>query len=93
MLVDLLATGKLAKWSLVSIIPMYFRPVDEVFVKPTTAKKIVTQLEIGELQYNPRPSWAFYRVFRERINEMKAAVDPSLSPNSAAFTGFLMMSL
>ena len=93
MMVDLMVTWKLAKWSLISIVPMYFRPEYEVYVKPTTAKKIVEKLELSELQYKPRPSWEFYRVFRDRINEMKTRVDPSLSPNSAAFTGFLMMSL
>ncbi|MEM7209108.1 MAG: hypothetical protein AAF434_14895 [Pseudomonadota bacterium] len=93
MMLDMMATRQLAKWSLISIAPFYFNPVDDVYVKPTTAKKIVEKLEIKELLYKPRPSWEFYQIFRERINEMKAKVDKSLSPNSAAFTGFLMMSL
>jgi hypothetical protein len=62
-------------------------------VKPTTAKGIIRKLELDHLIYNPRPSWAFYEAYRETINEMKTRVHPSLSPNNAAFTGFLMMSL
>jgi hypothetical protein len=37
--IDILARGKLAKWSLITICPNYMKPLDEVFVKPTTAKK------------------------------------------------------
>ncbi len=93
MMVDLLVTQKMGKWSLMSILPFYFSPEAEVFVKPTTAKKVIDILELKGLQYKPRPTWDFYRVFREQINEMKTKVAPTLSPNSAAFTGFLMMAL
>ena len=91
-IVDVLSEGKLAKWSLLSICPMYYRPQKDVFVKPTTTKNVIRQFELKELEYKPRPSWAFYKGYREAITEMKAAVSPSLSPNNAAFTGFLMMS-
>ncbi len=84
---------KLAKWSLISIVPVYFRPQIDVFVKPTTAKGVISYFELDTLQYKPQPSWAFYAEFRDRIEEMKNAVDATLSPNNAAFTGFLMMSL
>ncbi len=90
---EILATGKLAKWSLVSICPFYLRPAWDVFVKPTTVKRIVHGLELRGLQYAPLPSWEFYEVFRDEINRMKQEVDPGLSPNNAAFTGFLMMTL
>jgi hypothetical protein len=90
---DILATRKLAKWTLMSIIPVYYDPGFEVFVKPTTVKGIIEKLELKNLQYIPTPSWQFYETFREQINQMKEKVDPSLSPNNAAFTGFLMMSL
>ena len=89
----LMATQKLAKWSLISICPFYLRPNEEVFVKPTTTKKIIRVLELGGLEYKPTPSWDFYGRFRNLVAEMKADVDVSLSPNNAAFTGFLMMSL
>ena len=93
MVVDLLGTRKLAKWPLISVCPMYFRPDHEVFVKPTTIKTMIDALELHELQYHPAPTWAFYAALRSRINEMKSMVDDSLSPNNAAFTGFLMMTL
>ncbi len=90
---EILKTGKLAKWSLVSICPFYLRPEWDVFVKPTTVKGIVHGLELRGLQYAPLPSWEFYEVFRDQVNRMKQEVDPGLSPNNAAFTGFLMMAL
>jgi hypothetical protein len=89
---DVLSDGKLAKWSLMTIHLHHFRPQQEVFVKPTTTKNVIRQFELEGLEYRPRPSWAFYERYRSVIDEMKAQVDPSLSPNNAAFTGFLMMS-
>jgi hypothetical protein len=91
-ILDLLSDGKLARWSLITIALVYFDLENEVFVKPTTAKAIINQLELEELLYKPRPSWDFYEKFRSTIIEMKSLVDPCLSPNNAAFTGFLMMS-
>lgn len=89
----ILAAGKLCKWSLLSVAPTYYRPVDEVFVKPTTAKGVVAQFELDGLKYHPTPSWDFYTQYRDSIMTMKQHVDPSLSPSNAAFSGFLMMSL
>ena len=90
--VEFLAERKLAKWSLVTIGLVYYRPQKEVFVKPTTAKNIVHKLEL-DLDYRPRPSWEFYEGYRKAILEMKSLVNPSLAPNNAALTGFLMMTL
>jgi hypothetical protein len=92
-ILDIMKIGKMAKWTLISICPVYFRPQEEVFVKPTTAKGVIAHFELESLLYRPQPYWAFYEEFRSVINQMKNEVDPSLSPNSAAFTGFLMMSL
>ena len=92
-ILHLLKMGKLAKWSLISICPVYFHPQREVFVKPTTAKGVIAYFELDELHYKPQPYWEFYVRYREIIQDMKTRVDPSLSPNSAAFSGFLMMSL
>jgi len=90
--VEFLAERKMAKWSLVTIGLVYYRPQKEVFVKPTTAKNIVQKLEL-DLDYKPRPSWEFYEGYRKAILEMKSLVSPSLAPNNAALTGFLMMTL
>lgn len=92
-LVEILAPYKLAKWSLVTILPNYYRPDAEVFVKPTTAKGVISHFGLEGLQYRPRPSWDFYRRYRAEILAMRKRVDPALAPNNAAFCGFLMMSL
>ena len=90
-LVELFGEAGLAKWSLLTVCPFYYRPDREVFVKPTTTKNVIRQFELEGLVYQPRPSWPFYVRYREAIAQMKAAVDPALAPNNAAFTGFLMM--
>ena len=92
-MLDCLSDYKLAKWSLISIIPFYFNPQESVFVKPTTAKKIIAFLEIEGLVYKPRPSWEFYQEFAQNIEMVKREVSPSLSPNNAALTGFMMMAI
>jgi hypothetical protein len=89
----ILQTGKLAKWSLMTICQAYFRPQVEVFVKPTTAKGIIQTFELEGLQYKPSPTWDFYERYRAAIKEMKTKVDPSLSPYNIAFTRFLMRSI
>lgn len=90
---DILRMEKLAKWSLMTIIPLYYAPQDEVFVKPTTAKGVIQFFELENLVYKPAPTWAFYEEFRRVITEMKNETSELLSPNNAAFTGFLMMAL
>ena len=92
-MVDVLVEGKLAKWTLLTVCQAYFRPDFEVFIKPTTAKGVIKTFELENLQYKPKPSWAFYNQYRQAINEMKSLVDPALSPSNAAFSGFLMMSM
>jgi hypothetical protein len=91
-LVDLLGDGGLAKWSLITVCPYYYRPDTDVFVKPTTTKNVIRQFQLDEPVYHPRPSWPFYARYRDTIAAMKAEVDARLAPNNAAFTGFLMMS-
>jgi len=92
-LVDLLKTEKIAKWSLLTIIPAYYAPTKEVFVKPTTAKGVIKHFEVDGLVYKPAPTWAFYKAYRSLINKTKKKVDKRLSPSNAAFSGFLMMSM
>ena len=90
--VEILARRKIAKWSVITIGLVYYKPNKEVFVKPTTAKTIVQKLQL-DLEYRPRPNWDFYKGYRDAIKEIKSRVDPSLSTNNAALTGFLMMTL
>lgn len=90
---EILLEGKLAKWSLMTICSLYMHPEVDVFVKPTTTKRVISYLEIEDVVYKPRPSWDFYARYRDIINDIKGKVDPSLGPNNAAFTGFLMVTL
>jgi len=92
-IVDLLGRYKLARWTLVSAVPFYFSPSREAFVKPSTARRIVTFLEIKDLHYHARPDWAFYEGYRKLILNIKKQVDPNLTPNNAAATGFLMSTM
>jgi len=91
MMLEILEKGKLAKWSLITIVPAYYKPDREVFVKPTTAKGIIDILSLENLEYKPRPSWTFYQEYRKQIDAMKTKVNKNLSPSNAAFSGFLMM--
>jgi len=92
-MLDILSLGQLAKWSIITICPLYFKPKDEVFIKPTTAKGIIEYFEIKELQYKPTPTYQFYKDYRALINQMKQEVDLKLSPGNAEFCGFLMMAM
>ncbi|NHI00262.1 hypothetical protein [Oceanimonas sp. MB9] len=91
-MLDLLRPARLAKWSLMTILPYYYAPRVEVFVKPTTTKGVIRFFELQGLVYNPTPSYPFYTTYREQIIEMRNMVDASLQQDNAAFTGFLMMS-
>ena len=93
LMLSLLREHKLAKWSLISALPLYYRPNEDVFVKPTTAKGVIEYFELEGLQYKPQPTWEFYVAYRDAILKMKNKTSESLSPNNAAFTGFLMMTM
>ncbi len=89
-MVSLLLDHKVAKWPVLTIIPLYVHPQDEVLVKPTNCKNAIAHFELQGLAYRPRPSWDFYRRYREAILEMKTHCDPAVAPDNAAFGGFLM---
>lgn len=89
----MLAHHKIAKWAVISVVPFYFAPTKEAFVKPTTAKGIIAYLNVEELEYRPTPSWEFYKGYLKLLVDIKKQVAPSLSPNNAALTGFLMVSV
>jgi len=92
-ILEILRRGKLAKWSLITIIPNYFYPDDEVFVKPTTAKGVINYFELQDLVYKPAPSWDFYQRYGLAIDKMKSLLEKDLAPSNAAFCGFLMMNM
>ena len=87
-----LSTRKLARWPLMTVLQSYYRPQKDVFVKPNTTKLIIEKLDL-DVTYSPKPSWDFYRQYRQAIKTMKASVSKDLQPNNAAFCGFLMISL
>lgn len=89
---DLLKSGKLAKWSLMTICQTYYHPQRDVLVKPMTVKGIIQYFELTDLHYRPTPSWEFYEAYRSTVHEMKSKVDSSLSPTNAAFSWFLLLS-
>lgn len=92
-ILGMLSHHKLAKWAVISVVPFYVAPQKEVFVKPTTAKGILRFLEVDDLVYKPTPSWEFYQGYRRLLEDIREAVVPTLAPNNAALSGFMMMSL
>jgi hypothetical protein len=92
-ILGMLSHHKLAKWAVISVVPFYFSPQKEAFVKPTTAKGILAYLEVSDLEYRPTPSWAFYKGYLNLLAEIKKEIVPTLSPNNAALSGFLMISI
>lgn len=93
LMAGLLKEYKLAKWPLLTVCPIYYRPSVEVFIKPTTAKAVIEYFGLEGLKYSPSPTFEFYRAYREQINQMKKELAASLSFDNAAFCGFLMMSI
>jgi len=89
-ILGMLTHHKIAKWPIISAVPYYLSPKQEAFVKPTTAKGIVAFLEVEDMQYKPMPSWEFYSAYLKLLRQVKKEVHPSLSPNYAALSGFLM---
>ncbi|MBP2636155.1 MAG: hypothetical protein H6Q72_2062 [Firmicutes bacterium] len=93
MMTGLLSEYKLAKWPLLTIYSIYYRPNTEAFIKPTTVKGIIEYFELTGLKYNSTPTYEFYASFREQILQMKQEVHTALQVDNAAFCGFLMMAL
>ena len=91
MILDLLKSEKLAKWTLMTVCQTYFHPQRDVFIKPTTVKRAINYFELENLEYRPTPSWAFYEGYRSAFLNMKSKVDSSLAPTNPAFSGFLRM--
>ncbi|MCH9671320.1 MAG: hypothetical protein K0U93_07720 [Gammaproteobacteria bacterium] len=93
LILGMLSPHKIAKWAVITAVPFYVAPRREVFVKPTTAKGILKFLEVDKPQYHATPSWTFYRGYQQLLAEIRREVPSNLSPNNAALSGFLMMSV
>lgn len=92
-LVEFLKQYNLAKWTIISVVLYYNDRQKEYFVKPTTTKNVIKYFEIKDLVYKPTPSFEFYNAYKKILNEMKKNVHKSLSPDNAAFTGFLRIGM
>lgn len=90
-LVDLLSGYKLAKWTLITVCLYYYAPNVEVFIKPTTTKMIIERFEFEGIKYSPKPTYAFYKAYKEQIISLKEKADDSVKEENAAFCGFLML--
>jgi hypothetical protein len=90
-LVSILQTGNIAKWPVVTVFGVYFKPTQDVLIKPTTVKRVIEYYELENIKYNSKPTYEFYKKYRDIINKMKVKVDDSFSTSNAAFSGFLML--
>lgn len=90
---SLLNEYKIAKWPLLTIFGVYYNPSVEILIKPTTVKQVIEYFELEGIKYSPKPSYEFYKAYRQQINLMKKQVDASLGKDNAAFSGFMMMTM
>jgi len=92
-LVEFLEQYKLAKWTLVSIVPYSINRQQEYFIKPTTTKSIIKYLELKDLVYKPKPTFAFYEHYTKALDEMKPKLDRTLRFDNAVYTGFFKIAI
>lgn len=92
-LVEFLEQYHLAKWTLISIVPYSINRQSEYFIKPTTTKNIIKYFELNDLIYKPKPSYEFYEKYTHVLNQMKKELNPSLTFDNAAFTGFFKIAI
>jgi len=92
-LVDFLAEYKLAKWTLISIVPYTINRQTEYFIKPTTTKDIIKYFDKTDLIYKPKPTYEFYENYTNFLNELKKNTHETLTFDNAVFTGFFNISL
>ncbi len=92
-LVEFLSEYKLAKWTIISVVPYSINRQKEYFIKPTTTKNIIKYFELKDLIYKPKPSFKFYDNYTKVLDEMKSNVNDSVTFDNAAFTGFLKIGI
>ncbi|MCK5128955.1 MAG: hypothetical protein KAQ68_03815 [Clostridiales bacterium] len=92
-LLDILIRYSLAKWTLMTVFGCYYTPHKDLLFKPTTVKNVIKHFELEGLEYKPRPSYHFFVLYSDTINEMKKHVDENFKEYNAGFSGFLMMAM
>lgn len=91
--IELMATKNLAKWHIITLIPYYFLPNENYFLKPTTTKNIIKYFELENLKYSSKPTFKFYKEYIKMLEKMKKVVKKELVDDNAKFTGFLRMTM
>ena len=92
-LVDFLNEYKLAKWTIISLVPYCINRHEDYFIKPTTTKNIIKTFELEDLIYKSKPSFEFYDKYTKALDIMKSNIDKSLSPDNVGFTAFLKVAM
>jgi len=92
-LVEFLSEYKLAKWTLISVVPYSINRQTEYFIKPTTTKNIIKYFDLKNLVYKPKPSFEFYDNYTKVLDEMKSKLDKSITFDNAAYTGFFKIAI
>jgi len=92
-LVEFLHEYKLAKWTLISVVPYSINRQTEYFIKPTTTKNIIKYFDLKNLVYKPKPSFEFYNNYTKVLDEMKVKLDKTITFDNAAYTGFFKIAI
>ncbi|WP_321315312.1 hypothetical protein [Halarcobacter sp.] len=92
-MVEILSKYRLAKWTIITLIPYYFYRKKEYFIKPTTTKNILKYFEVENIIYKPTPTYEFYKEYKKFLNSLKKEASKTLTKDNAGFTGFLKMTL
>lgn len=92
-LVEFLGEFRLAKWTIISVVPYYLKRQEEYFIKPTTTKNIIKYFDLEDVIYKPKPSFEFYEKYSKHLDDMKKNVHPSVKFDNAVFTGFLKVAI
>jgi CRISPR/Cas system-associated endoribonuclease Cas2 len=92
-LVEFLSEYKLAKWTIISVVPYCINRHQDYFIKPTTTKNIIKTFELEDCIYKTIPSFEFYDKYTKALDIMKSSIDKSLSPDNVGFTAFLKVAI
>ena len=92
-LVEFLTEYKLAKWTIISVVPYCINRHQDYFIKPTTTKNIIKTFELEDCIYKTKPSFEFYDKYTKALDIMKSSIDKSLSPDNVGFTAFLKVAI
>ena len=92
-LVEFLSPYKLAKWTIITVVPYSLNRNQDYFIKPTTTKDIIKTFDLKDLIYKPKPSFEFYDKYTKALDKMKSSIHNSLSPDNVGFTAFLRVAI